>query len=47
MAQKMNRPVLVDGRNVFDPARARAAGFDYVGVGRPSPSMAAGSVQAA
>jgi len=26
--------VLVDGRNFFDPALARAAGFDYVGIGR-------------
>jgi UDPglucose 6-dehydrogenase len=34
MASRMNRAVLVDGRNLFDPARARAAGFDYAGIGR-------------
>jgi UDPglucose 6-dehydrogenase len=26
--------LLVDGRNLFDPVRARDAGFEYVGVGR-------------
>ena len=30
----MKRPVIVDMRNVLDPATARAAGFDYTGVGR-------------
>ena len=40
MAKKMNRPVLIDGRNVFDPAGARAAGFEYSGVGRPGPVSA-------
>lgn len=28
---------LFDGRNVFDPEVARAAGFTYYGVGRPAP----------
>lgn len=27
-------PVLIDGRNLFDPAQAAAAGFDYIGMGR-------------
>lgn len=31
----MRTAVLLDGRNVFDPAEARRAGFDYAGVGRP------------
>jgi UDPglucose 6-dehydrogenase len=31
----MRCPVIIDGRNVLDPERARAAGFTYVGVGRP------------
>ena len=31
----MRTAVLLDGRNVFDPAEALAAGFDYAGVGRP------------
>lgn len=30
----MRRPVILDGRNVIDPQRARALGFRYVGVGR-------------
>jgi UDPglucose 6-dehydrogenase len=30
----MRNPVVVDLRNVYDPAPVRAAGFDYVGVGR-------------
>ena len=32
----MASPVIVDGRNLLDPAAARAAGFVYEGVGRPS-----------
>jgi UDPglucose 6-dehydrogenase len=31
----MARPVIVDGRNLLDPAAARAAGFVYEGIGRP------------
>ncbi len=30
----MRRPVLVDGRNVIDPQKARALGFRYIGMGR-------------
>jgi len=30
----MARPVLFDGRNVFDPAKIRAAGFTYFSMGR-------------
>ena len=30
----MRRPVLIDGRNVLDPAAARALGFHYAGMGR-------------
>ncbi len=33
----MRHPLIVDGRNLLDPAAARAAGFLYEGVGRPSP----------
>jgi UDPglucose 6-dehydrogenase len=32
----MRRPIIVDGRNLLDPAEARAAGFAYEGVGRAS-----------
>ncbi|HEV7132322.1 MAG TPA: UDP-glucose/GDP-mannose dehydrogenase family protein [Gaiellaceae bacterium] len=31
----MARPVLIDGRNLLDPAEAHAAGFVYEGIGRP------------
>ena len=30
----MRRPILVDGRNVYDPREMRALGFTYAGVGR-------------
>jgi UDPglucose 6-dehydrogenase len=30
----MRRPVLVDGRNVYDPQEMRELGFEYAGVGR-------------
>jgi len=31
----MARPLIVDGRNLLDPAAVRAAGFAYEGIGRP------------
>lgn len=31
----MSLPVVVDGRNVFDPERMRALGFEYYSIGRP------------
>lgn len=34
LAKRMNRAILVDGRNVFNPDEAIAAGFDYTGIGR-------------
>jgi UDPglucose 6-dehydrogenase len=40
LARVMVRPVLVDGRNLFSPAAAIAAGFDYTGIGRPRPRAA-------
>jgi UDPglucose 6-dehydrogenase len=30
----MNRPVVFDGRNIFDPEAMREAGFTYYGIGR-------------
>jgi UDPglucose 6-dehydrogenase len=30
----MNEPVIIDGRNVFDPNRVRDLGFRYTGIGR-------------
>lgn len=38
VARRMARPVLVDGRNLLDPATMREAGFVYEGIGRGSPS---------
>jgi UDPglucose 6-dehydrogenase len=34
LAKLMRTPVLLDGRNVFDPNEARKAGFLYLGIGR-------------
>ena len=34
IAHLMHQPVLVDGRNLYDPETARNAGFDYAGIGR-------------
>ena len=34
LAELMVSPVLVDGRNIFAPEAAIAAGFDYSGIGR-------------
>ena len=36
----MARPLIVDGRNLLDPDAARAAGFAYEGIGRPSSPFA-------
>ena len=35
MKQILNRPVVVDLRNVYNPSEMRAAGFDYRSIGRP------------
>ena len=32
----MKLPVLVDGRNIYDPEEMRALGFHYIGIGRGS-----------
>ena len=32
----MARPLILDGRNLLDPAETRAAGFAYEGIGRPN-----------
>jgi UDPglucose 6-dehydrogenase len=36
----MARPLIVDGRNLLDPGEARAAGFTYEGIGRPTSPFA-------
>ena len=33
----MARPLVIDGRNLWDPGRMRRAGFEYHGVGRGAP----------
>ncbi|MGH3130358.1 MAG: UDP binding domain-containing protein, partial [Gaiellaceae bacterium] len=39
--EAMRNPLIVDGRNLLDPADARAAGFAYEGIGRASSPFAA------
>ena len=34
MKQLLNHPNIVDGRNVYEPKKLVAAGFNYIGVGR-------------
>lgn len=34
LAKQMKTSILIDGRNVYSPQEARAAGFHYIGVGR-------------
>ena len=41
LARSMTSPVLVDGRNLFQPDAARSAGFDYSGIGRAGTPRAA------
>jgi len=38
LKQALKQPVLVDLRNIYDPARVRAAGFEYTSVGRAAES---------
>jgi UDPglucose 6-dehydrogenase len=37
----MRNPLIVDGRNLLDPAQARSAGFAYEGIGRAASPFAA------
>jgi len=30
----MANPIIVDGRNIFDPEKVRSLGFEYYSVGR-------------
>jgi UDPglucose 6-dehydrogenase len=41
----MARPLIVDGRNLLDPAAVAAAGFEYVGFGRPTHATAERELQ--
>ena len=42
-ARRMGSPLLIDGRNFLDPAKLRAAGFTYEGIGHGAPVEIAGS----
>ena len=33
----MNRPLIIDGRNLYEPARMRAEGIEHYGIGRRTP----------
>jgi len=35
MKSLMRRPIIVDARNLYEPARLREAGFRYASIGRP------------
>jgi UDPglucose 6-dehydrogenase len=43
IAAAMSTPILVDGRNFFVPETARAAGFDYSGIGRAARARVSGA----
>jgi UDPglucose 6-dehydrogenase len=32
--EQMNKPILVDGRNIYEPEKMRSLGFNYRGFGR-------------
>lgn len=42
--QQLADPVVFDGRNIFDPLQARAAGLEYVGIGRPRAELVSASL---
>ena len=35
LRDEMELPLIVDGRNLLDPAIVRRAGFEYISIGRP------------
>ena len=37
MKQVLRRPLVIDGRNLYEPGRMRSLGFEYHGIGRNSP----------
>jgi UDPglucose 6-dehydrogenase len=41
MRELLRRPLLVDGRNMLDPAEAASVGWEWVGIGRPGQAVPA------
>ena len=39
LAHKMRHPIIIDGRNCLNPQSLPAAGFTYVGIGRPNQTI--------
>jgi UDPglucose 6-dehydrogenase len=37
LKRALRRPLVIDGRNLFDPARLGADGFEYHSIGRRRP----------
>ena len=37
MKQSLRRPLVIDGRNLYEPTRMAALGFEYHGIGRRGP----------
>ena len=38
LATRLRQPVVIDGRNLYDPATMRRLGFEYSGIGRAAPA---------
>jgi UDPglucose 6-dehydrogenase len=38
MKANLKRPLIFDGRNIYDPKELKALGFTYYGIGRSSES---------
>jgi UDP-N-acetyl-D-mannosaminuronate dehydrogenase len=37
LRSRLRRPVIIDGRNLYDPELMAELGFDYTGIGRAQP----------
>jgi hypothetical protein len=44
MAARMNRPLVLDGRNLFAAGELERHGFEYHGMGRRAPRLASAPV---
>jgi len=34
--ERLRHPVIIDGRNMYDPAMVRSFGLEYLAIGRPA-----------